>query len=106
MNRLLIKLLAVCFSGGMAFGYGMREAFTELPIHSSNGEPVTLVEYERLKIGMTIAETQSLLGRGTEVNQSQTKATIVWSNPNGSTITATFEKNKLINKEQSKLKSP
>ena len=52
---------------------------------------------------MTLEEDDSFLDRGIEIQQSVNIKTFVWRNFNGSTITATFENGKLINKQQAQL---
>ena len=59
------------------------------------------VEYEQLKIGMSLTEVRSILYRGIEVSRSATTATFLWENPDGSKITVTFENDRLTNKEPS-----
>lgn len=63
----------------------------------------TRAEYERLKIGMSLNDVETILGKGIEVNQSIRTRTFTWKNSNNFKIIAIFENNKLINKEQDKL---
>lgn len=64
----------------------------------------TRADYERLKIGTTQVEVESILGRGIETKQSQNTNTLIWQNPDGSSIEAVFEYNRLISKSQENLK--
>uniref|UniRef100_A0A8J6ZTG1 Uncharacterized protein n=1 Tax=Desmonostoc muscorum LEGE 12446 TaxID=1828758 RepID=A0A8J6ZTG1_DESMC len=62
--------------------------------------PFDRAEYEQLKIGMSLTDVRSILNRGVEVRRSETMATFVWENPDGSKITAIFQSDKLKSKEQ------
>ncbi|NER93145.1 MAG: hypothetical protein F6J86_04785 [Symploca sp. SIO1B1] len=100
------KLFALCFLMGVAFGSGIMYAVNQYPTLvnqstlSAESSNLTLAEYERLKLGMSIAEAQSILGPGVETSQTETARTLVWNNPNGSKIIAIFVGNQLKNKKQ------
>jgi hypothetical protein len=66
-------------------------------------ESFTRAEYQRIQIGMSLIEVETILGRGIGIQQTTNRETFIWKNSNGSTITAIFEKGKLINKQQSEL---
>jgi len=66
-------------------------------------ESFTRAEYQRLKIGMSLIEVETILGRGIGIRQTKNRETFIWKNSNGSTITAIFEEGKLIDKKQSEL---
>ncbi|MGK7938261.1 MAG: hypothetical protein AB4206_21055 [Xenococcaceae cyanobacterium] len=65
-------------------------------LHQING----LAEYARLQPGMSLVEVESILGRGIEIERSKTTATFKWNNHDGSSITAVFEDDILVKKEQ------
>lgn len=109
--RLPHGLLAIIFSIGATLGSGLAYGFSQ--VRTNNQAPSTaqaelqgirLAEYERVELGMSLAEVQATLGRGTETSRSTTIATFVWKNSDGSGITAIFEKGRLKSKEQSGLK--
>lgn len=100
------RLLAVIAIGlGIGIGNGLINA------NSKNNSTSTIVqtrhftraEYERLKLGMSIAEVESILDRGTETEQYMGRKTFIWKNPDDSTITVIFEDSKLIRKQQTGL---
>lgn len=65
---------------------------------------VSRVEYERLKLGMSLAEVEAILDRGIEINRSAKSVSFIWENQDSSRITITFEGGKLTSKVQSGLK--
>ncbi|MBW4565788.1 MAG: hypothetical protein KME32_32830 [Mojavia pulchra JT2-VF2] len=91
---------------GLAYGF-VQTAFNSQQ-HEQSAQPELgrfgRAEYEQLKPGMSLTEVRSILYRGVEVSRSATTATFVWSNSDGSKITATFVNDKLKSKEQSGLK--
>ena len=66
-------------------------------------ESFTRAEYQRLQIGMSLTEVETILGRGIEIQQTKNRETFIWKNSNGSSITATIEEGKLIDKKQSEI---
>jgi len=99
------------FSVGMALSSGLYYGFHQAANSAKQHEPTqtelyrfSRVEYEQLRPGMSLTEVRSILYRGIEVSRSETTATFVWENPDGSKITATFESDRLKSKEQSGLK--
>ncbi|MHC5718351.1 MAG: hypothetical protein ACYTX0_41290 [Nostoc sp.] len=87
--------------------YGFQAAFHPQQLEQSAQVELRRfgrAEYEQLKIGMSLTDVRSILGRGSEVSSSATMATFLWKNPDGSEITATFEHDKLKSKAQSGLK--
>ena len=75
-----------------------------LPQPPTHQQLVSLVDYERLEIGMTLTDAQATLGRAIEVSRDETTATYQWVNSDGSEITAVFKDNRLIRKDQSGLR--
>lgn len=61
------------------------------------------VDYERLKIGMTQLEVESILGRGIETERSLYSITLIWKNADESSIKVIFEHDKLKSKYQENL---
>ena len=47
-------------------------------------------DYERLQIGMSQVEVETILGRGIEIERSPDAITLVWKNPDSSSIKAVF----------------
>ncbi len=60
-------------------------------------------DYERLQIGMSQVEVESILGRGIEIERSPDLTTLIWKNLDGSSIKVIFEDDLLKNKYQSDL---
>lgn len=60
-------------------------------------------DYERLRLGMTQVEVESILGRGIEIERSHFLTTFIWKNLDGSSIRAIFENGKLRSKNQENL---
>ena len=75
------------------------------PLTLSRHQRVNRAEYHRLKLGMTLIEAQSILGRGIEVSSSSESATFRWRNPDldDSFIEAVFTNTLLVSKAQSNL---
>ncbi len=107
MKLVLIRLLAVFSSIGMALGYGFAQGLNQASPNKCSHNvqtqppPFSQVEYERLKLSMPLAEVEAILGRGGEVSRSTTRAIFRWKSSCNYSITATFENNKLTSKEQS-----
>lgn len=57
------------------------------------------VDYERLKLGMTVAEVESILGSGVEISQSSDSSIFVWMNLDGSSMKVEFVGGKLTQKK-------
>jgi hypothetical protein len=105
-------LLTLVFALGVAFGYGLEVGINKAISAPEQKERhaqtdfqyVTRVDYEQLKPGMSVTDVQAILEQGIEINRSETTATFLWQNSNGSYITVTFKNGKLTSKAQSKLK--
>ena len=61
-------------------------------------------DYERLKLGMTSVEVESILGRGIEIERSLSAVKFIWTNADDSSITAVFKDGRLESKYQSQLR--
>jgi hypothetical protein len=105
-----VHLLGAIFSVGVAFGSGLAYGFSQW-VPATNQPELTIqtevqnisrVKYERLKLGMALAEVEAILGPGIEVSQSTKNASFIWKKGNSS-INLTFEGNKLVYKAQSGL---
>ncbi|AVH74446.1 hypothetical protein [Nostoc sp. 'Lobaria pulmonaria (5183) cyanobiont'] len=120
-NTLLRSLMNVALSVQVMLGSGLLYGSVQTAFHpqqheqsaqsqqhkqSAQSEPRRFgrAEYEQLKTGMSLTDVRSILNPGIEVSRSATIATFVWENPDGSTITAVFENDKLKSKEQFGLK--
>ncbi|WP_460206022.1 hypothetical protein [Scytonema sp. NUACC21] len=110
-----IRLLALVFTIGTVFGSGLAHGYYKttsglnqrtLPDQTEIQQfsHVSRADYERLKLGMSLAAVEAILNRGTEIKRSATTATFVWENADGSRIVANFQDDKLVSKEQSTLK--
>lgn len=99
LNPIVRNCIVGAFSLGIAFGAGIGNGFHRATL-DTNTEYVTLAEYIRLELQMPLAEVEAILGRGTEVDQTQSVTTFIWINPNGSSIKAVFEENRMIEKAQ------
>lgn len=108
VRRLLMLVFSIGVIFGSGIGYGFNQAVSTANQREStvqvDRQNIGLAEYERIEPGMSLSEVQVILSRGTEINRSTTIATFVWTNPDGSGITAVFEGGKLKSKEQSGLK--
>ena len=110
--RILRKFPYLRLVVGMVFGLGISYGVASgVFLNQGELQPSTIIqsrnftraEYERLQIGMPLVEVESILDRGIEIQQSVNIKTFALRNFNGSTITATFENGKLINKQQAQL---
>ena len=120
-NNILARLLAkvdikLIIRPGIAVGVGLtilgylpnlQAAFHPQQLEQSAQvqlRPFGRAEYEQLRIGMSLTDVRSILGRGSEVSSSATIASFTWKNPDASEITVIFERGKLKSKAQSGLK--
>ena len=87
------------FAVGVSLGAGISHGFSHTRGFVASTE-VTRAEYERIELQMPRAEVEAILGGGTEVEQSALSTTFEWKNPNGSLMTATFRRGKVIQKSQ------
>ncbi|WP_427159204.1 hypothetical protein ACQFX9_24605 [Aliinostoc sp. HNIBRCY26] len=103
-----VQLFLVGVAIGSGVGYGFRQNIADPkrqePIIQNEIRRFSRAEYERLQLGMRIAEVEAILGRGTEIQRSTTIAIFIWENWDTSKITVTFETGKLKRKEQLGLK--
>lgn len=107
-SNLPIKLLSMAFSIGIAFGsgggYGFYKYMAANPNMLSAQQNISRVEYERLRLGLSVFEVETILGPGVEIQSSSTSATYAWQNSDKSEIVAVFENGQLYSKRQSGLK--
>lgn len=79
----------------------INPAACEITINQSQQQQYnTRADYERLEIGDDVVKVESILGRGIEIERSQSQTTMVWQNPDYSKITAIFKEGKLQSKSQ------
>ncbi|MEO0968376.1 MAG: hypothetical protein AAFX80_08555 [Cyanobacteria bacterium J06639_18] len=97
--------LIVVIAIGLWISYGLVNAISKNNSTSTivQTRRFTRAEYERMKLGMSVVQVESILGAGTETEQYIERKTFVWKNPNSSTITVIFEDGKLLHKRQSGL---
>ncbi len=104
--RLLATVFCIGITLGSGLGYGFKQATDLMPSKSTNAvtqkenQNLGLAEYIRLEPGMTLAQVESILDRGVEVERSETTTTYIWRNTSGSSITVVFKNNKLFRKTQ------
>lgn len=110
--NLSAHLLTITFSVGLTLGSGFAYGLSQAPSVFPNWFPsgvirqaeIGLAEYQRLKPGMTLTEAEAILGRGIEVESTDTSAIYKWTQLDGSSLSATFANGKLTKKTQHKLK--
>lgn len=105
-NWPLKPLVLSAFSIGIALGSGIAYGMANAPTADNSchvGQVVTLADYERIHVGMTLTEARTILGTGTEIQRTQTTVIITWANNDGSKIMAIFQENKLTEKSQDSL---
>lgn len=95
---------AVIESIGYGFGRAVVEGNQQNRSTQIESQDFGYAEYLRLNLGMSIAEVEAILGRGTVISRSGTTETFLWENTDGSGVTAVFKSNRLEDFKQSKLK--
>lgn len=104
-------LLMLVFAMGVAFGYGLEiginkaiSVIEQKETHSQTElQHISRIDYEQLKLGMSLTDVQAILGQGIEINRSETTATFLWKTTSGFQISVIFKNGKLISKAQSKI---
>ena len=99
-------IMAIAITFGITYKVVTNISIEQLEAPKSSTtltESFTRAEYERLKIGMSLIEVETILGRGIGIRQTKNRETFIWKNSNGYTITAIFEEGKLIDKKQPEL---
>ncbi|WP_088242860.1 hypothetical protein [Calothrix rhizosoleniae] len=106
------SLFNVVFGLGVLFGHGLQiginKGISVIEQKETRSkvelQHVNRVDYEQLKLGMSLTDVQAILGRGIEINRTETTATFLWQNFDDSHITIKFKNGKLVSKAQSNLK--
>lgn len=96
-------VLGVLLAGlGLGYQYASRAAFSPQKFikQTNNQSRLNAVDFERVRIGMTLVEVQALLGAGIEIESSATGRTLLWRYEDGSSITGIFENGILKYKRQ------
>jgi hypothetical protein len=80
-----------------------------IPSHTSTPpvaqqQVMSRMDYELLKLDMTLTDAQAQIGRAAEMSRDETAVTYMWTYSDGSAITATFKDNRLTSKKQLGLK--
>ncbi|MEH1897476.1 MAG: hypothetical protein V7K94_19650 [Nostoc sp.] len=102
----LIKIFCIGITLGSGMGYGFKQGTDLIPskftsaVTQRENQNFGLAEYIRLEHGMTLAQVESILDRGVEVESSETSTTYIWRNTSSSNITVTFRNGKLVKKTQ------
>ncbi|VTU01043.1 Uncharacterized protein OS=Desmospora sp. 8437 GN=HMPREF9374_2182 PE=4 SV=1: DUF3862 [Gemmataceae bacterium] len=70
--------------------------------------PITLKTFDAIREGMSYDEVADIIGRDGEEKEryeaaGRSKASFTWSNPDGSSVGATFVNNALVSKSQYKI---
>ncbi|MCG8361908.1 MAG: hypothetical protein MJA27_01085 [Pseudanabaenales cyanobacterium] len=104
-KRVIVLLLSIFTAFGFGLGSGIVRGLGQVPyqprtVIQPNPSPLTLADYERLKIGMSLATVELLINTGTEESRSDTKVTVIWKNADDSYIRVIFEEDALKSKEQ------
>ena len=99
LGVLMVILIAISygFSSGL-LDYQTKKDQSPVIVQPQSRK-YTLLHYERLSPGISLLEARILVNDGIEIKRSATTVVIRWTNADGSTITATFTNNKLIDKE-------
>jgi len=99
------------FLGGDFFDAQARQERTESLsrlIKGSGGSGITLARYNQVQAGMSIAKVETIVGEGLEMNRSGADGLLtiryLWQNADSSSMSATFQGNKLVTKAQANLK--
>lgn len=103
---MLRNYVIVAFSVGAALGAGLVHGLksTAFNYERTHETYVTRAEYERVGLHMSLMQVESILGRGTEIGQSESVIVFEWENSDDSSITIFFEDERLVQKEQVDLK--
>ena len=97
----LLVVIAIVFGFGIGYGLNYKPTTNYQSPAITQTRQYTLLQYERLTLGMSLVEVQAILDAGTETQRSTTTRVFIWKNPaDGSKITATFTDGKLTHKEQ------
>jgi hypothetical protein len=103
-NGLLALILSVSAAFGIGVGTGVVQALQRstpsLIVKCVQPQTYTIGQYNRLKIGMTQTEVEYILQTGIEESRSDGEAKFKWENPDGSSIQAIFQKDRLKHKAQ------
>jgi hypothetical protein len=99
-RSLPIILLAGILSGGVTIHVYVSLHPSMSAVPSVARQQFGLIDYERLKTGMTLTDVQAILGKGTELESTATLATYEWKNADGSGLRCTFKQGKLNHKKQ------
>lgn len=101
LNKVLATLASASVAVGVGLGSGFFQSIDDLETQvSPNLDIFTRADYERIEPGMTQVEVESILDPGVEISRSEELTRLIWSNPDGSKITADFENGTLVWKEQ------
>jgi hypothetical protein len=105
-NRLLALMLSAIAALGMGIGTGVIHTLQQSSspiVKCVQPQTYTLDQYNRLKIGMSQTEVEFILQTGIEESRSDSEAKFKWENPDGSSIHAVFQKDKLKHKSQAEM---
>ncbi len=104
--RLLSTIFCIGVTLGSGLGYGLIQVINLIPSKAAStftqreNQTLGFAEYIRLEPGMTLAQVESILGRGVEIESSETTMNYTWRNASGSSINAFFKDGKLVKKNQ------
>lgn len=97
------KVLIGIFSIGIALGAGIKYGFFAPFAYTqqiSASHVYSLIEYERIRPGMSLTEVRAIIGNGTEISRSASVVEVAWVNPDGTKIIGIFNDNVLAQKKQ------
>lgn len=110
VERIIAAIGAILIAFATSLDDGFKDATKSItcnPVSTNTEEKsqtFSMVQFVMLKSGMNFYEVQSLLGgKPTLVEMTDQTATYIWKNCDGSSITVTFQKGKLIQTKQENL---
>jgi len=98
-NPILATIIVIGLLG--IYGFNQYHAAKEESVAVQSCQ-YTLLQYERLKLGMSLVEVQAILNAGIETQRSMANRVFMWKNHDGCYILATFTDGKLTDKKTQK----
>ncbi|MBE9062480.1 hypothetical protein [cf. Phormidesmis sp. LEGE 11477] len=107
MKTLLIvpklrNYITTIFSIGVVLGTGIGYGIEKVLIYRDR-DLITLLQYERVKLEMSLEQVELILGSGKEISQSDSVTVFKWKNSDDSFTTMFFKDGHLVRKAQTDL---